>query len=181
MYNYNSDYSYGYRGYGHSAETDAIAGMSIAFFLIFALIAAVIGYVISSLLYMLIFKKAGIDAKKAWIPFYNRWIFFELGGQEGWKSLLTFVPYVGLIISFVFEVLAVIEISKKLDKSPYWSILFIFMAPIWFLILGLDSSRWNDIAGKESLAKGTILGYKIVEEEAEEEKAPEAKEEKTEE
>ena len=64
MYNYNSDYSYGYRGYSHSAETDAIAGMSIAFFLIFALIAAVVGYVISSLLYMLIFKKAGIDAKK---------------------------------------------------------------------------------------------------------------------
>ena len=87
------------------------------------------------------------------------------------------------IISLVFEVLAVIEISKKLDKSPAWSVLFIFAAPIWFLILGLDSSRWNDIAGKESLAKGTILGYKIVEEEkeVEEEKTPEAKEEKTEE
>ena len=183
MYNYNSYHTYGYRNYNHSADTEAIAGISIAFFLIFVLVAAVIGYVISSLLYMLIFKKAGIDTKKAWIPFYNRWTFFELGGQEGWKSLLTFVPYVGLIISLVFEVLAVIEISKKLDKSPAWSVLFIFAAPIWFLILGLDSSRWNDIAGKESLAKGTILGYKIVEEEkeVEEEKTPEAKEEKTEE
>ena len=181
MYNYNSYHTYGYRDYSHGTETNAIAG--IIFLLVFVLIVAIIGYVISSLLYMLIFKKAGIEAKKAWIPFYNRWTFFELGGQEGWKSLLTFIPYVGLIISFVFEVLAVIEISKKLDKSPYWSILFIFVAPIWFLILGLDSSRWNDIAGKESLAKGTILGYKIVEEEkeAEEEKAPEIKEEKTEE
>ena len=177
MYNYNSYHTYGYRNYNHSAEADAISGMSIAFLLVFVLVAAVIGYVISSLLYMLIFKKAGIDTKKAWIPFYNRWIFFELGGQEGWKSLLTFVPYVGLIISLVFEVLAVIEISKKLDKSPAWSVLFIFAAPIWFLILGLDSSRWNDIAGKESLAKETILGYKIVEEE----KTPEAKEEKAEE
>ena len=177
MYNYNSYHTYGYRNYNHSAEADAIAGMSIAFLLVFVLVAAVIGYVISSLLYVLIFKKAGIDTKKAWIPFYNRWIFFELGGQEGWKSLLTFVPYVGLIISLVFEVLAVIEISKKLDKSPAWSVLFIFAAPIWFLILGLDSSRWNDIAGKESLAKGTILGYKIVEEE----KTPEAKEEQEEE
>lgn len=76
-----------------------------------------------------------------------------------------------------------LRLAKKLDKSPAWSVLFIFAAPIWFLILGLDSSRWNDIAGKESLAKGTILGYKIVEEEkeAEEEKTPEAKEEKTEE
>lgn len=165
MYNYNSDYSY---GYSHNTEADTIAGMSIIFFLFFALVAAIIGYVISSLLYMLIFKKAGIDTKKAWIPFYNRWTFFELGGQEGWKSLLSFIPYVGIIISFVFEVLAVVEISKKLDKSPYWAILFVFAAPIWFLILGLDSSRWNDIAGKESLAKGTILGYKIVEEDKEE-------------
>lgn len=183
MYNYNSYHTYGYRNYSHGTDDYAIAGMSIVFLLVFVLVVAVIGYVISSLLYMLIFKKAGIDAKKAWIPFYNRWIFFELGGQEGWKSLLTFIPYVGLIISLVFEILAVIEISKKLDKSPAWSLLFIFGAPIWFLILGLDSSRWNDIAGKESLAKGTILGYKIVEEEkeAEEEKAPEIKEEKTEE
>ena len=176
MYNYNSDYSY---GYSHSTEADTIAGMSIIF-LFFALVAAIIGYVISSLLYMLIFKKAGIDTKKAWIPFYNRWTFFELGGQEGWKSLLSFIPYAGIIISFVFEVLAVVEISKKLDKSPYWAILFVFAAPIWFLILGLDGSRWNDIAGKESLAKGTILGYKIVEEDKEVEDIK-AKEEKTEE
>ncbi len=176
MYNYNSDYSY---GYSHNTEADTIAGMSIIF-LFFALVVAIIGYVISSLLYMLIFKKAGIDTKKAWIPFYNRWTFFELGGQEGWKSLLSFIPYAGIIISFVFEVLAVVEISKKLDKSPYWAILFVFVAPIWFLILGLDSSRWNDIAGKESLAKGTILGYKIVEEDKEAEDIK-AEEEKTEE
>lgn len=185
MYNYNSDYSY---GYSHITDTnDTIFGMSIVFFLFFALIAAIIGYVISSLLYMLIFKKAGIDTKKAWIPFYNKWIFFELGGQEGWKSLLAFVPYVGVIISFVFEIIVVVEISKKLGKSPYFAILypsgiltFGIASLVWFLILGLDSSRWNDIAGKESLAKGTILGYKIVEEDKEAEDT-EAKEEKTEE
>lgn len=185
MYNYE-DYSYGYRGYGHgTGATDAIAGMSILLFLTIMLIAVVAGYVISSIFYMLIFKKAGLDTKKAWIPFYNRWTFFELGGQEGWKSLLTFIPYVGVIISAVFEIMAVIEISKKLGKSPYWAILFVFAIPVWFLILGLDSSRWNDAAGKESLAKGTILGYKIVEEEktegVKEEKTPDTKEEKTEE
>lgn len=185
MYNYNSYHTYGYRNYNHSAEADAIAGMSIAFILVFLLVVAIIGYIISSLLYMLIFKKAGIDAKKAWIPFYNRWIFFELGGQEGWKSLLTFVPYVGLIISLVFEVMAVIEISKKLGKSPYWAILFPLgyltfgiTTLIWYLTTALSDNQWNDAAGKESLAKGTILGYKIVEEDKEEVKEDtEAKEE----
>ena len=185
MYNYNSDYSY---GYSHITDTnDTIFGMSIVFFLFFALIAAIIGYVISSLLYMLIFKKAGIEAKKAWIPFYNRWIFFELGGQEGWKSLLTFIPYVGFIISLVFEVMAVVEISKKLGKSPYWAILFPLgyltfgiTTLIWYLTTALSNNQWNDAAGKESLAKGTILGYKIVEEDKETEET-EAKEEKTEE
>ena len=85
--------------------------------------------------------------------------------------------YVGIVISLIFEIAAVAEISKKLDKPPYWAILFLFAAPIWFLILGLNNSRWNDIAGKESLAKGTILGYKIVEEE----ETSDTKEEKTEE
>ena len=64
MYNYNSYHTYRYKNYSHSADDEAIAGISIAFFLIFVLVAAVIGYVISSLLYMLIFKKAGIDTKK---------------------------------------------------------------------------------------------------------------------
>ena len=187
MYNYNSYHTYGYRNYNHGAEADAIAGMSIAFLLVFVLVVAIIGYVISSLLYMLIFKKAGIEAKKAWIPFYNRWIFFELGGQEGWKSLLTFIPYVGFIISLVFEVMAVVEISKKLGKSPYWAILFPLgyltfgiTTLIWYLTTALSNNQWNDAAGKESLAKGTILGYKIVEEDKETEET-EAKEEKTEE
>ena len=44
MYNYNSYHTYGYRNYNHSADTEAIAGISIAFFLIFALVAAVIGF-----------------------------------------------------------------------------------------------------------------------------------------
>ena len=49
----------------HSIDTnDAIFGMSIAFFLFFALVAAIIGYVISSLLYMLIFKKLESKLKK---------------------------------------------------------------------------------------------------------------------
>ncbi len=148
MYNYNSDYSY---GYSHNTEADTIAGMSIIFFLFFALVAAIIGYVISSLLYMLIFKKAGIDTKKAWIPFYNKWIFFELGGQEGWKSLLAFIPYVGVIISFVFEIIAVVEISKKLGKSPYFAILF----PFGILSFGLSSLVWLKKVSQKELSLAT--------------------------
>ena len=64
MYNYNTDYSYGYRGYSHNVGADAVFGISILSLLTIALIAAIAGYVISSLLYMLIFKKAGIDTKK---------------------------------------------------------------------------------------------------------------------
>ena len=184
MYNYNTDYSYGYRGYSHNVGADAAFGMSILSILVIALVLTIIGYAISSLLYMLIFKKAGIDTKKAWIPFYNRWIFFELGGQEGWKSLLVFIPYVGFIISLVFEVMTVVEIRKKLGKSPYWATLFPLgyltfgiTTLIWYLTTALSNNQWNDAAGKESLAKGTILGYKIVEEE----ETSDAKEEKTEE
>ena len=52
MYNYNTDYSYGYRGYSHNVGADAAFGISILSLLTIALIAAIAGYVISSLLYM---------------------------------------------------------------------------------------------------------------------------------
>ena len=80
--------------------------------------------------------------------------------------------------------MAVVEISKKLGKSPYWAILFPLgcltfgiTTLIWYLTTALSNNQWNDTAGKESLAKGTILGYKIVEED----EASNTKEEKTEE
>lgn len=53
-----------------------------------------------------IFKKAGVEAWKAWVPGYNSYILLELGGQSGWWTLAMFVPLVNIVAS-VFMVMAV--------------------------------------------------------------------------
>lgn len=168
--------------------------------MILALVFGVGMYVLMSFAFMRIFKKAGLPAWKAWVPYYNNWLFLELGGYNGALSLLMlglympFVPVIGFmaaVVGFVFDCLAAKEISAKLNKSntfilfPLGIATFGITSIIWYFMVASGDNQWNDAAGKESLAKGTILGYKIVEEEktegVKEEKTPDTKEEKTEE
>lgn len=164
---YDTPYSYTYEygaSYGDPTASATIMGVTFATIVMFTIFAALIAYVISSFCYMNLFKKAGIEAKKAWIPFYNNWIFFELGGQEGWKSILMFIPYVGGLISYIFMVISAHEINKKLGRDSGSTVLFIFLPLIWFIVIAIDRDEWNDSLGKPSLAKGTIIGYQVVEE-----------------
>ena len=40
-------------------------------------------YVVYAIFLGKIFKKAGVDSYKAWIPIYNTWKTLEIGGQQG--------------------------------------------------------------------------------------------------
>ena len=114
---------------------------------------------------MKIFKKAGLPGWKAWVPFYNNWLFLELGGYNGALIFLAFIPFFGGIALLVATCLAAKEISKKLDKSDIFILFPLGVITggitkiIWYYIAGFSNSTWNDSLGKESLAKGTILGY----------------------
>ena len=98
----SSDYGYNYNYSTTGDEGSAIAVLIVLLIFLFALIA---GYVVTSLFFAGIFKKAGISTTAAWIPFYNNWKFFELGGQQGFLSLLAFVPFVGAIITGIFAII----------------------------------------------------------------------------
>ena len=78
---YMSNYDYMYDYPASPSEIEAAAGITVAVIAIFAIFALAASYVVTSLLYMGIFKKAGLKPSIAWIPFYNVWKFFELGGQ----------------------------------------------------------------------------------------------------
>ena len=148
-------YSYGTNyGYYHS-NTSGVESMGTWLILLLLLIPAIAiaGYVIMSLFFARIFKLAGLPAWKAWVPIYNQWIFFQLGGYSGVFVLL---PFVTIIVTF--------------GITTY----------IWFYQVGNRENVWNDSLGKESLAEGTILGYAETEEEAEVQEAEVVKEEKAE-
>ena len=137
----------------------------IAAYIGFILIISIGVYVLTSIAKMKIFEKAGLPGWKAWVPIYRKWKFLELGGYSGALIFLAFIPFFGGIALSVAMCLAANEISKKLDKSDIFILFplgFItggITTIIWYCIAGFGKSTWNDSLGKESLAKGTILGY----------------------
>lgn len=176
MYNNYYDYDYGYGRY--DSMSDAQASGLIAFLLayLFMFLVLAIGiYIATSIASMKIFQKAGLPGWKAWVPFYNNWIFLQLGGYNGALSLLSLIPFGGAIVLFILMCFSANEISKKLGKSdifilfPLGVVSFGITTMIWLFMAGFGKSEWTDSLGKESLAKGTILGYATEEVPADEE------------
>jgi len=142
-----SDY---YDSYSSSTGDDMSIAATIAVilgtFLIFALIYAVSAYLLSR-----IFKKAGIPEWKAWVPFYGQWKLLELGGQQGFWVILTFIPIVQYV-AIVFMFIAMYNVGVKLGKSGVFVLWAIFLPIVWYIWLAVDDSKWNDSLGAPSKA-----------------------------
>jgi hypothetical protein len=123
-------------------------GFAAGFFLFFGIVvliylALVLGsYVITSLFLARVFRKAGIEQWKAWVPVYNWWVFLELGGQPGWIAILAVVP-VGSVVTAVFLCIAAYNIGIAFSKQDAWVLLYIFVPPLWLGLIGFDDSRWE--------------------------------------
>jgi hypothetical protein len=63
---------------------------------------ALIVYILQSFLMGRIFKKAGVRAWKAWVPFYNYYKLFQLGGHSGgWALLPLFIAAISPLLLFL--------------------------------------------------------------------------------
>lgn len=123
------------------------------------LIGALVGYIITSILFMKLFEKAGVQGKwRAWVPVYNTMIFAKLGDVNPWAVLIVgvggfvlgLIPYLGPILSWVayiaaaaLSIMAALRIQQKLAKDTLWILLAILVNWVWLGILAFDSSRWN--------------------------------------
>ena len=119
-----------------------MAAGAILTFLVFALLVAAAFYVVSALLLGRIFKKAGIESWKAWVPVYNGWTLLEMGGQQGFWAVLALIPGVN-IVSAVFMYIAMYHIGLKFGKEGAFVLLAIFLPLVWFIWLAVDDSTWN--------------------------------------
>jgi hypothetical protein len=127
------------------AAAAAAAGLIMTLFLFF-LIFLIVAYVFSAICLGRIFKKAGKESWPAWVPFYNSWVLFELGDQKGAYILFQFIPFVGNIIFMVFQYIAMYNIGLKLSKTGAFILWGIFLAPVWYVWLAFDDSKWNKIS-----------------------------------
>ncbi len=124
-----------------ASSGDLLAVIMASFVTIF--IFSLVAYAVHAFFLSMIFKKAGVDSKKAWIPFINAWTFFELGGQKPMMSVLLYIPFVN-IAGLVFYVLAAHHIAQKFGKPAWFVALALLVPPAWFAWLALDKSAvWD--------------------------------------
>jgi hypothetical protein len=135
-----------------SVSAGVAAGLIIGYF-----VALIISYVITAFFLGKIFKKAGVESWVAWVPFYNIWKALELGGQQGFWSILIILPFVN-IVAAIFMIIAFYNIGLKLGKSGAFVVLAIFLPIVWLIWLALDKSVWNDALGAPSKAPEHIGG-----------------------
>ena len=90
-----------------------------------------------------VFVKAGKPGWAAIVPIYNAWVLLEIGGEEGWKILLAFIPIVGSILVLIYTIKAYLEIARRFGKETWFGILMIFFAPIMFAILAFTDAKYN--------------------------------------
>lgn len=112
------------------------------FFLLFILAIVVIAYVLGAFLLSRIFKKAGVESWKAWVPIYSSWVVLELGGQKGFWAVLGLVPFLN-IVSGIFMLIAMYHIGVRFGKDGAFVLLAIFIPIVWYAWLAFDSSTWN--------------------------------------
>ena len=94
------------------------------------------------------FQKAGKNGWEAIIPFYNMWTLFEISGYPGYMIFFALIPYVGIIILFVFRILAGISLAKKFDKSEVFGVFLLAILPeIGFGILAFGKAKYDPSKG----------------------------------
>jgi hypothetical protein len=150
MYDSSTYETYNSAGSQISNET-AVAVM--LFTLIIGLVIGLIAYAVSAFLLSRIFKKAGVEAWKAWVPVYNTWVLLELGDQKGFWAVLALVPVVN-IVSIVFLIIAEYNIGLKLQKEGWFVLLAIFLPLVWLIWLAFDKSTWKGAAPVVATANG---------------------------
>lgn len=124
-----------------TANDAAYVGAGL-FMILFALIAAAVAYVATALLLGRIFKKAGVESWKAWVPVYNSWVLLELGEQKGYWAVLALVPIVN-IVAMVFTYIAMYRIGLSFGKDGAFVLLAIFLPLVWYIWLAFDNSTWK--------------------------------------
>jgi len=111
------------------------AGIGIGF--------GIIGYILYSLAFVGIFKKAGQPVWAAFVPIVNYYFVLKTVGRPGWWLLLWLIPCVNIIVLII----VLNDLSKSFGHGVGFTLGLIFLAPIFVLILAFGSSEYRGTGG----------------------------------
>lgn len=95
----------------------------------------VASYVIMAVCLMGFFAKVGVERWIAWVPIYSTWKWLEVGGQNGALSLISLIPYGGIVTS-VFLYIGMHRTGIAFGKDSGFLVLGILLPFVWAAILG---------------------------------------------
>jgi len=136
---------YDYHDGGDYYGGAAVAGIIIAVYVVILIVVLIIAaayYVVMSFALMSFFRKVGVKPWIAWVPFYNNWVWLQVGGQPGWLSLLSLIPYGGIVTS-VFLYIGMHRTGVGFRKGGEWVVLGIFLPFVWAFLLGRQSEVYD--------------------------------------
>jgi len=150
---------------------DGSYGLIIAIYIVVVLVSLLIAlafYVVMSIALSRFFAKVGVEPWIAWVPFYNTWKWLEVGGQAGWLSLLSLIPYAGIVTS-VFLYIGMYRTGIAFRKDGAFLVLGIFLPFVWAFILAGQNEVYRPelitqagypppLAGYGSVVGGTAPG-----------------------
>lgn len=105
-------------------------------------------YVWTALALSAVFRKAGEEGWKAWVPVLNVVILLQLGGLSGWLVLLALIPVAGALALWVVQVIACYRINLAFGHGAGMTVLAALLFPVWATVLGFGSARWLGAEGE---------------------------------
>jgi hypothetical protein len=88
-----------------------------------------------------VFTKAGRPGWLAIIPLVNTVVLLQIAGKPWWWIILLIIPLLNLIILII----VMLDLARAFGKSTLFGIGLIILAPIFFLILGFDDSKYQGV------------------------------------
>lgn len=145
---------YTYTSTNSAASSADYGGLMMAYFVFFIVIYLVFSFILSK-----VFAKAGKPAWAAFVPVYNGWVMFEIGGKPGWWILAGLIPFVGGIISLVLYLIVSLEIAKRFGKSSLFGVFGLWLfSLVGYAMLAFDSSTYQGggKTAKPSASAGSV-------------------------
>ena len=125
-----------------TTASDAAGTTLVTVVVLVAAVLFVAVYLITGYLLGRVLHKAGIPLWVGFVPVYNTWKLFQLGGFGGWWAVLAFLPLVNFAAAVVL-IIAQYRIGLGFGKSGAFVLWAIFIPIVWYAWLGLDGSRWD--------------------------------------
>ncbi len=144
----------------NDTTTAALFASLIAVYLIVfgvILVVALLEWVLVSYTFMLLYRKVGIEPWSAWVPVYSTWKLLELGGHQGWLSLLSLLPP-GRYVTAVFMYIGAYRTSIAFGKDGAWVLLAIFVPFVWAYLLSRDTEVYRPEVFAERGWQGPFVG-----------------------